>query len=435
MAFLDQTDRRLLRLAGPAFLTLAAEPIYVLVDTAIVGHIGTNELGGLAIAGTVLSTLTWLIAFLATGVTTQVAQHRGAGDEAEAKRAVGQGLYVAVFLGLLIAAIAGIPSRTVAQWVGGNNEVLNAAVSYLRVASLGLPAIALTLLALGWFRGVEDLRLPVRVAIGANIANVFLEMLFVWVFRWGISGSAAATVIVQWCTVGVYALTLRRVVVVGRPDTAAIRRLLKIGGAMLIRTGLMVSTIGAATWLASQVSVVALGAHQIGVQIYFFFALMVDALAVSAQSVFANQLGSTSPEGLSQLWPVTKRLIRLGLIAGCVLAAVLLVGSPFLGHLFSADPAVLHRSVGVLLWCALMQITGAVVFVLDGVLMGANLFGRLALGAAAAAAAFWTLALLQRNGVVGLKGLNGVWIALNAWMAVRVVGNLAIAKRFLSPKT
>jgi putative MATE family efflux protein len=429
VSILDSTDRRLLKLAWPAFLTLSAEPIYILVDNAIVGHISTAALGGLAIAGTILSTISWLIAFLASGVTTQVAQRKGAGDEEGARRAVSQGLNLAVLLGFATALIIWLGAPQFAALVGGKNLVLAAAITYLRIAVLGLPAIAVTFAVLGWFRGIEDLRWPVRVVIGANIANVVLEMLFVWVFKWGIAGSAWATVLVQWLAVAVYLRSLRGVIQRQRPQREALRALGRIGGAMLVRTGLMVSTITASTWLASRLGDSSLGAHQVGMQIYFFFALMVDALAVSSQSVFASQMGSGKR---GELWPVTRRLMRLGLLAGLLLAVILAAGSTVLGHLFSSDPAVLKASVGVLLWCSLMQITGAVVFVLDGVLMGADLFAKLAVGAMASALVFWLLAGLQVNGGPSMVGgLNGVWIALNAWMAVRLVGNVTIALRYL----
>ena len=430
----DADDRRLLRLAGPAFLTLSAEPVYVLADTAIVGHIGTSELGGLAIAGTILSTLSWLIAFLASGITTQVAQHRGAGDEAGARSAVSQGLLVAVVLGALTASVAGFGARPVAALVGGKGSVLDAAVTYLRIASFGLPAIALGLLATGWYRGIEDLRIPVRLAIGTNLANLVLEVVFVWQFHWGIAGSATATVFVQWASVLVYVASLRGVIRIEAPKIAHLRALLRIGVAMLIRTSLMVSTLSGATWLASRINDTSLGAHQIGVQIFLLFALMIDALAVSSQSVFANRMG-TSAGGSPELWGVTKRLIRLGMIVGLGLGFLLVVVSPVLGRAFSSDESVVSRSIPVLLWAGALQVSGAVVFVLDGVLMGADLFPWLAAGAVFAAAGFWAFAGFQRTSLPIVSGLSGVWVALNVWMLARLIGNITIARRFLRPRT
>lgn len=427
MVLLDATDRRLLRLAGPAFLTLSAEPIYVLVDTAIVGHLGTTPLGGLAIAGTILSTVTWLVMFLATGVTTQVGQRRGADDDIGARSAVSQGLIAALGFGFGMALLVGLGARPTARLIGGKGPVLDAAVAYLQVAALGMPAIALALLALGWYRGTENLRLPVQIAIGANLANVALELAFVWVFHWGVRGSAAATVVVQWLAVVVYALALKGIIRLERPRADAMRALLRIGSALLIRTGMMVSTVTSATWLASRSGDAALGAHQITMQIYLFCALMVDALAISSQSIFASQM-ATKTEG--QLWPITKRLMRLGLIAGVTLGVAMAIGSPFLANAFSNDNEVLHNAKFALRWCALLQVSGAIVFVLDGVLMGADLFSQLAVGAIGAALAFWAIVGIT-HGPLSVTGLGAVWFALNIWMAIRLVGNFTIARRNL----
>lgn len=427
MPLFDATDRRLLRLAFPAFLTLAAEPLYLLVDTAIVGHIGSAPLAGLAIAGSVLSALSWLMAFLAMGVTTQVAQRRGAGDGAGARDAVNQALGVAFGMGVAVAAFAQL-APTIARWSGSASDAWHEATIYLRVAAFGLPAIALSLLAIGWFRGNEQLRVPVRVAIAANVANVVLEMIFVWVFDWGIAGSAAATVMVQWLAVVAYWVPLRRIIVFRRPSRATVRSLFTVGAALIVRTGSIVATIASATWLASRHGEKSLAAHQIGAQMFLLLALIVDSLAISSQSVFAFELGRGR---LADLRPVLRRLIRLGVLAGLMLALLLAAVSPWLGRLFSGDAAVVERSVGVLAWLAVLQLSGAVVFVLDGVLMGADLFRQLAVGAVTAAAAFWFANLAQATDVPVLSGLNGVWVALNVWMIVRLAGNSWLTRRYL----
>ena len=363
-----------------------------------------------------------------------MAQRLGAGDEAGARGAVSQGLVVAVALGALTASVAGFGARAVASLVGGRGAVLDSAVTYLRIAALGLPAIALALLATGWYRGIENLRLPVRLAIGTNLANVALEMLFVWVFHWGIAGSAAGTVLVQWVAVLVYVAALRGVIRIQRPQAANLQALMRIGVAMVIRTALMVSTLSGSTWLASRIGDNALGAHQIGVQIFLLLALMIDALAVSSQSVFASRLGAATA-GSSELWGVTRRLIRLGVIVGIGLGVVIALLSPVLGHAFSGDPSVVSRSIPVLLLVGVVQVSGAVVFVLDGVLMGADLFPWLAGGAAIAAVCFWAMAGFQRTSIPVISGLSGVWIAVNVWMVARLIGNVTIARRFLRPHT
>ena len=230
----------------------------------------------------------------------------------------------------------------------------------------------------------------------------------------------------------VYVAALRGVIRLQRPKISHLHALLRIGVAMVIRTALMVSTLSGSTWLASRISDKALGAHQIGVQIFLLLALMIDALAVSSQSVFANRLGAASA-GSTELWGVTRRLIRLGVIVGSGLGLVVAALSPVLGHAFSGDPSVVSRSFPVLLLVGVLQLSGAVVFVLDGVLMGADLFPWLAGGAVVASACFWVVAVLQRTSLPIVSGLSGVWVAVNVWMIARLIGNVLIARRFLRP--
>ena len=200
---------------------------------------------------------------------------------------------------------------------------------------------------------------------------------------------------------------------------------------MIARTLLMVTTLTTSVSLAARLGKQTLGAHQIAIQIYYFLALAVDALAISSQTVFAEETGRGD---VSVLWPITKRLIRLGLIAGAALGIGVAIAAPFLPHAFSPDGGVLSKATQALLLCALMQVTGAVAFVTDGLLMGAGRFSSLAVGALAAAATFAGFAVLARRGWLPGSPIVGVWIALNAWMLVRMIGNLAFAAKYLRPR-
>ena len=166
----DATDRRLLRLAVPAFFTLIAEPLYIVVDTAVVGRISTAALGGLALAGTMLSASTWIFGFLATGVTTQVAQSRGAGDDTSGAEAVAQGAWVALVVSALTTLVLFFGGSWIAAKLGGKGDVLVAASTYIRIAAWGIPALLMSFLTIGWFRGIADTKTPLRVAIAANVA-------------------------------------------------------------------------------------------------------------------------------------------------------------------------------------------------------------------------------------------------------------------------
>jgi putative MATE family efflux protein len=419
------------------FFTLIAEPLYILVDTAIVGRISTDALGGLALAGSVLVSVTWLFGFLATGVTTQVGQRLGAGDRVGAQTAVAQGAWLATGLSLIAVLVLVVFGPWILRLLGGTGAVLINATTYLRISSLGVPAILLTFLALGWLRGSSNMRTPLIVAAAANALNVVLELVLVFGFDFGIAGSAWGTVMVQWLSV----LWLLRVVLRDvRPQRLhgrELRGLVTIGGAMLLRTGSMIATITYATSAAARGGREVLGGHQIAIQTFSFLAFAIDALAISTQTVFAEELGrstSQANQGIAHLRSLTIRLVRLGGIAGCTLGLILAASSPWLPRLFSPDPSVQHTALIALLLLAVMQLTGAVVFTLDGVLMGANLFGRLAAVAASSGIAFaLTLALTEAG--PGSR-IAHIWIALNVWMLARLTGNVVVASsQFAKPNS
>jgi putative MATE family efflux protein len=415
-----------LKLAVPAFFTLIAEPLYVLVDTAIVGRISTDALGGLALAGGVLIAVTWMCGFLATGVTTQVAQRLGAGDRAGAASAVAQGAWLAAFLSVVAVAVIEAGGRSMLQALGGRGAVLDAAAVYLRISALGLPAILFTLLALGWFRGSTDMRTPLVVAVSAAIGNVVLEVIFVYGFDLGIAGSAWGTVIVQWCAVVVLGRVVLRDVRPERLHLAALRGLLAIGGAMLVRTGSMVATLVGATSVATRAGTQTLAAHQIAAQTFTFLALAIDALAISTQSVFATELGRGD---VTTLEPMTRRLVRLGALSGVVIGCSLGVVAYWLPAVFTPDGDVQHLARIALALLAVMQLTGAIVFTLDGVLMGAGRFTELALAAVIAGAGF--AGVVAFGDVLPGPRIATIWIALNTWMLLRMVGNGSVARRYL----
>jgi putative MATE family efflux protein len=425
-ALFDKHDRKLLALAVPVFFSLIAEPLYILVDTAIVGRISTAALGGLALAGSVLVGLTWICGFLATGVTTQVGQRLGAGDRSGAATAVSQGAWLALALSVVSLLGVEIGGPSLLRLLGGTGEVLTNAIVYLRISVIGIPAILFSLLALGWLRGSSNMKTPLVVAVVASLANVLLEVLFVYIFDMGIEGSAWGTVIVQWFAVAWLLRVVVRDVAVQPLRMKDLRGLVAIGGAMLVRTGAMVATITAATSFATRSGKATLAAHQVAAQTFSFLALAIDALAISTQTVFAEELGRGD---ITTLWPTTKRLVRLGTIAGVVIGSALAAVSYWVPALFSPDAEVQHQARLALALLAIMQVTGAIVFTLDGVLMGANLFTYLAVAAVAGGVGFVGVAVLG-NAVPGSR-ITQIWIGMNVWMLIRLVGNSFIARKFL----
>ncbi|HZB71335.1 MAG TPA: MATE family efflux transporter, partial [Acidimicrobiales bacterium] len=218
----------MLRLAVPATAALAAEPAYVLADTAIVGRLGTPQLGGLAVASTALLTGHSLFVLLAYGTTATVARRLGAGDRRGAAAAGVTALWLAGGIGLALTALGLALAEPTVAALGAGGAVRTHALTYLRISLLGVPALLVSLAGIGYLRGLQDTRTTMVVAIGGAVANLAAEVVLVLVLDLGVAGSAWSTVVVQLVVAVVYA---RRVTtaaaalgVPGRPDPASLRR-------------------------------------------------------------------------------------------------------------------------------------------------------------------------------------------------------------------
>ena len=291
MRLRSRYDREIFRLALPALGALAAEPLYLLVDTAIVGHLGRPQLAALGIAFTILGGTFAIFNFLQYGTTAQVARAGGGGggDGAEARRAGG----------LALARVrdrrVGAPGRARAAARvahGRRGEAADHAVTYLRIAAVGFPAAFLALGAQGYLRGVADLRTPLVVLIAGNVANVFLELLFVYGFDWGIAGSAWGTAIAQLGMGAAFVVVvLRRSSPARRARLGLARRVLSLGKWIFIRTTALMGSFVLAGAVATRFGDAAIAAHQVAFQLWIFLALVLDAVAIAGQIIVGRELG------------------------------------------------------------------------------------------------------------------------------------------------
>ena len=403
-------DAEIVRLALPALGALAAEPVYLLTDTAIVGHLGTPELAALAIAATVLGACTALCIFLTYGTTARVARLHGAGERGEADALAAQALWLSSALGTIIATAVLLAAGPLAQAFGGDPEVERMAARYLRIAALGLPMALIALAAQGWMRGVGDLRKPLRIVVAANVANVVLELLFVYGFGWGLDGSAVGTVIAQAGMGAAFASALLRAPAATRaPDLRRIASLTSIGAQLLVRSAALYSCFLLATAVCARIGTPSLGAHQIAFGLFTFVALVLDAIAIAGQVIVGRALGAgDAPDAVA----AARRMLELAVAGGLAIAGVLLALRGVLPRVFSTDDAVLDRARALWPLFCLMWPLAAAVFALDGILIGAGDTRFLAWAMLVALAAFVPI-------VLAADTVGGVWVALNVLMAVR----------------
>ncbi|MGW8883310.1 MATE family efflux transporter [Streptomyces sp. NPDC055749] len=412
-------DREIIALAVPAFGALVAEPLFVMVDSAIVGHLGTPQLAGLGVAAALLMTAVSVFVFLAYATTAAVARRVGAGDLPSAIRQGMDGIWLALLLGAAVVAVT-LPS---APWLvdvfGASDTAAPYATTYLRISSLGIPAMLVVLAATGVLRGLQDTRTPLYVAIGGFAANGVLNVVLVYGAGFGIAGSAWGTVIAQVGMAAAYLVVVvrgaRRHGASLRPDAAGIRASAQAGVPLLVRTLSLRAVLMIATAVAARLGDVDIAAHQIILSLWSLTAFALDAIAIAGQAIIGRYLGANDAKGARE---ACRRMVQWGIMSGVVLGVLIVLARPLFIPLFTSDQSVQDTLLPALLVVALSQPIAGVVFVLDGVLMGAGDGRYLAWAMLLTLAVFAPVALLVP--AFG-GGLTALWWAMTLMMTVRLV--------------
>ncbi|WP_030483678.1 MATE family efflux transporter [Nocardioides aequoreus] len=425
-----EQDREILRLAVPAFLGLVAEPMFLLADAAIVGHLGTPELAAVGVASAVMGTLVSLCVFLAYGTTASVARQLGAGRTREALTQGVDGLWLATGIGVVVTAATVPVCRPLVRLLGPGPQVEDLAVDYLQVALLGAVPLLLMLAATGVLRGLQDTRTPLVVAVAANLLNVALNLVLVYgVGAWdglGLVGSAVGTLVAQLAAaaalVGVVVRSARLEQAPMRPDRRGIVQAGRAGVPLIVRTLLLRASLLVMTYAAARSGDAELATMQLALTLWTFLAFVLDAVAIAAQALTGRYLGAADVDGTRA---VTRRMEQWGWGSGLVTGLLVAAAAPVVGHLFTSDPAVLDLLLPVLLVAAVTQPVAGIVFVLDGVLIGAGDAVYLAWAQAASIALFaptaWWLGQQQ-------LGLTWLWVAFGVcFMGTRAVTLIARA--------
>lgn len=412
----------MLHLAVPAFLALIAEPLFLLADTAIVGHLGTAQLAGLGLASTVLLTVVGSFVFLAYGTTAAAARQVGAGSRRGALEVGVDGTWLALGLGLLAAAAVALTADPVCRALGGDGPGHDAAVTYLRIAAIGIPPMLVTLACTGVLRGLQDTRTPLVAAVAGFSANAVLNLLFVYGFRWGIAGSAIGTVIAQtgmaaWL---VWAL-IRQVRAEGAGTRAHPGRILATGRdgiPLLVRTIALRAVLVLTTWLAAGMGVVPLAAHQVTATIWSFVAFALDAVAIAAQALTGRALGAGDAQEARTL---TGLMVRWGVWSGAVVGLVVLAVHRLLPVLFTGDPQVRGAVAAGLVVVAVSQALCGFVFVVDGVLIGAGDARWLARSMVVVSLAYLPVVAAVRAWAPAAPApaVTSLWLGFTSFMAIR----------------
>jgi putative MATE family efflux protein len=411
--------RRILALALPATLTLVADPLMGIVDTAVVGRLGARQLGAMGLAVALLTALSWAFNFLVFGTTSAVARAVGAGTRGVAGERVSYAAQVALVLGVGVGVVLVAGAAVLLRASGAVEDLVAPATTYLRVRALGVPFLLLGYVGHGAFRGVSDTRTPLVVVAVANVLNAVLTVVLVYPAGLGLAGAAWGTVAAEVATVVLFALLLHRAGLPlaghGRPDRAALRSLLVVSRDLFLRTGALTFGLLAVTAAAARVGAVTAAAHQVLWQTWIVVSFLMDGFAIAAQAMVGTALGSGDADDAQQ---TARALLGWGLGGGVAIAALLLAGVGVVPPLFTDEAAVLG-AVGAAWWIAAGgHALNGVVFVLDGVFMGAEDFAYLRTWTITAAVVAAVGAQVAAS--IG-AGIVGIWVAMQMMMLIRLV--------------
>ncbi|WP_026556320.1 MATE family efflux transporter [Arthrobacter sp. 35W] len=419
----EPVARKILHLAVPAFGALIAEPLFLLADSAIVGHLGVDQLAGVGLAATVLQSVVGLMVFLAYSTTPAVARLVGAGRRPEALAVGRDGIWLATLLGAVLAVAGYLAAAPLLAGMGASGAVLDYAGEYLRISMAGVPAMLVVLAATGVLRGLQDTKTPLLVAGAGFLVNILLNLFLVYGLDLSVAGSALGTALAQWGMAAVYLVMVGRAVrahgVGLRPHWAGVGAVSRVGSWLMLRTLSLRLAILATVLVATAQGPVNLAAHQLAMTIFTFLAFALDALAIAAQALIGKELGAGNVPAVKLL---TRTMVLWGLGFGAGTGVLLLAASPWAGWVFSTDPAVHRALAAALVVMALAQPVAGFVFVLDGVLIGAGDARYLALAGLVNLALYlpllWWVAAAAEGGTP--SGLMWLWLAFSVgYMAAR----------------
>ena len=410
--------RTLLGLTVPVLFSLIAEPLTGLVDTAFVSRLGAAPLAALGVGTILLSGVFWIFNFLGIGSQTETANALGAGETGQVSRTTGMVIALSGLFGILIILLGFMVSPWMAGMMEAEGEVLSDAVSYMNIRWLGAPAILLMLSLFGILRGLQDMKTPLWIALGTNAINIILDAVLIFGAgpfpALGVEGAAAASVASQWIGASLtMAVLFRRC----RPDFHVrvndALNLLRIGGDLFIRTGLLTLFLLFTTRAATRSGADSGAAHQAIRQFWAFSALFLDSFAIAGQSL----VGFFQGAGLRS-WSrkVSLEVIKWSVLTGIFLGIAMLAGERI--AIFFLVP---ESSVPVFLaaWriCALFMPLNSISFATDGIHWGTGDFRYLRNAVIISTSA--GIAALHFAGSYGELTLAKIWIMTGFWIFIR----------------
>jgi MATE family multidrug resistance protein len=423
-AFALRPHRTLLALSFPVLISLIAEPLTGLADTAFIAQLGTVPLAGLGIGTAVLSGIFWAFNFLGIGTQTAVAHADGTGARERGCDDAGLAMALGGIIGCALALIVYAALDLALVFMSDDAEIRDAAGIYLAIRLLGGPAILISMAAFGALRGLQDMRTPLAIALAQNALNIALDALLIFglgpIPALGIAGAAWASVVSQWLAAVWAVEAVRRSL--GLPQRIhwrGARNLLLVGRDLFVRTGSLILFIALTTRAATLLGADEGAVHQVVRQFWILSALLLDAFGAAAQSLIGFFLGAGQ---LRQARRVATIACIWGAGSGIALTLVMLAASSGVAAGFL--PPEVHALFGAA-WVvfALAQPANALAFVTDGIHWGTSDYRFLRNAMIASTAA----GLIALYGIdpSGPHALTVIWLITAGWIAIRTLFGMA----------
>jgi MATE family multidrug resistance protein len=358
--------------------------------------------------------------FLGIGIQTEVAQIYGKGKKEDAGKILSLALLLAAGFGILLILVFGPTANWFAGLLGASGEVQLKAVQYMQIRLFGAPAVLLTLVTFGAFRGLQDMRIPLWIALGVNVLNLVLDWLLIFgrgpIPAMGVGGSALASTASQWLGALAGIILVAKKLSLSRSFVLRDAvRLLQVGGDLFIRTGMVNLFLAYTTRAANGISPDAGAAHQVIRQMWVFTALALDAYASTVQSLVGYFIGQNS---ISWARQVVRVAMSWNLGTGFLLGGLMWWSR---GTVIQFLVPAASISVFLPAWAvsSVSQPLNSLAFLTDGVHWGTGdyryLRNAMLIASAVGISGLWLLDMR------GDGSLSWIWVLIGIWIAFRAL--------------
>ncbi len=421
----NSLNRSILALTIPSIIANITTPLLGLVDTAIVGHMGSAMfIAAIALGGSVFNMLYWCFGFLRAGTSGITAQAYGAGNSEACALSLMRGLLVAAILGIVMIAISSPVANIVLRFMGADATTFTLGRQYVLIAVWGAPAVLSTYALSGWFLGIQDTKAPMTISIAVNVINIALSLTFVYVLHWGVSGLAAGTMIAQWGGVAIGILLCirkyRRHKLGERSrvrfrtiiEWSGLRRFFCVNTDIFIRTLCLVAVTLWFTRMGAVQGTMILAVNALLMQLFMLLSYVMDGFAFAGEAIVGKSIGAND---MQQVKRCVSYLLRWGTAVAALFTAVYaLFGESIVGML-SSETQVVAASNEYLWWAVALPFAGFGAFTWDGIYIGATMTRRMLIAMVASILVFFiTLTLTYHT-----MGNHGLWLSFVLYLVSR----------------